>query len=1013
MSATIAEEKFISYFSDETIKTVKITWRSYPITRYHNPQDNPVTSIVSFVRGKKWNEELGENSPPVDKNVLVFCAGKKDIYDLEAALWKELGESVDIFPLHADISAEDRSIITAPGPHRKPRIILSTNIAQESVTIPYLTLVISMWEVKKVWEYDGVKHIGKYKISDFDWKQQSGRVGRIGPGMARLLLDTKPEDLEELPSAPIEEATLYREILQLAWRGGKTPSLNLREEIRSNNNSYFAHSINKANLEYAYRDLQLMGALDKQGNITTLGSDMLQFPLSVHNARILCEAIRREKSSPGCISNIIPLIAIQEVRSFVAKEGFWKEKTKGKNEGDLFALGWLLDELVRTNHTQEQLKEFTKYGISREALNNYGKLNPESRPPLALEIDLSPMGIKMPQLRKVIFMIDRLKKRLLHLNVVDETIFQENEWKIRSSKQIATEKICLATGSLNHFYTYNKKEKRFIRQWFEKWDMFQLGNSSSFDLERFMKTKSAEASLFIGQPFIIDQDENESLAFLTYITPIDQWIVDEALHQSSIRYETFTHNEYTEEDQPAYEHRKEEYIIATRRSTNPKEKAQKFIRDCLPYFLIEHNKRIRDRYHSYESIGQKQFVEIILPRHLENFEYLVQTEKPIEEIEDKFWGDTSIDYDLLDSDDTQIQAFLKNPEQPLISIKTEEKQNIWEYIDPDNERIALEIRSSLMKEIISIEWTVQEKIKQLNILTANLIETYKQKKISEINNIIQNDISIEEAIQKFFSYNLQKRQDIVRSINEYEQKFKTRERIFLRQAHIRDILERLSSDDWKNARDWMIQKLEFIEWGNEILIIKTKLKMVCTLDDRKDDKRDARLERHRKSTISLITGYLNSKDRVHEITQLPSEFHEIKWSILDFTHGIEHGENQKNAMFTRIYQEVFWKSLHKITKKILQSENQSTAQSYLIDSLDKISLEHFTKFEYIAQDIQGGVDARDTMETILSFWKTVKNSFEIQNLTTYHDQVRAQEHGIDKYISILSTIQSNLNVKKV
>ena len=78
------------------------------------------------------------------KNVLVFCAGKKDIYDLEAALRKELGDSVDIFPLHADISAEDRSIITAPGPHSKPRIILSTNIAQESVTIPNVTLVIIM-----------------------------------------------------------------------------------------------------------------------------------------------------------------------------------------------------------------------------------------------------------------------------------------------------------------------------------------------------------------------------------------------------------------------------------------------------------------------------------------------------------------------------------------------------------------------------------------------------------------------------------------------------------------------------------------------------------------------------------------------------------------------------------------------------------------------------------------------------------------------------------------------------
>ncbi len=52
--------------------------------------------------------------------------------------------------------------------------------------------------------------------------------------------------------------------------------------------------------------------------------------------------------------------------------------------------------------------------------------------------------------------------------------------------------------------------------------MFQIGNSSLFDLERFMKTKSGEASFFLGQPFIIDQDQNDSLAFLTHITPIDQ-----------------------------------------------------------------------------------------------------------------------------------------------------------------------------------------------------------------------------------------------------------------------------------------------------------------------------------------------------------------------------------------------------------------------------------------------------------------------------------------------------------
>lgn len=211
-----------------------------------------------------------------------------------------------------------------------------------------------------------------------------------------------------------------------------------------------------------------MGAIDKQGDITMLGYDMLQFPLSVHNARILCEAIQREKDHPGCIQDIVPLLAIQEIQSFVSKEGSWKEKAKSKNDGDLFALSSLLSELSRTNHTQEQLKEYGKYGVSREDLTEYSKLHPDSRPPLALAIDLSVMGIKMPQLRKIIFMIDRLKAKLLHLDIVDETIFEESNkiQKENKSKQDNLDiiKICLATGALNHVYSYNPKEKRFIRQ---------------------------------------------------------------------------------------------------------------------------------------------------------------------------------------------------------------------------------------------------------------------------------------------------------------------------------------------------------------------------------------------------------------------------------------------------------------------------------------------------------------------------------------------------------------------
>ena len=122
-----------------------------------------------------------------------------------------------------------------------------------------------------------------------------------------------------------------------------------------------------------------------------LGYDMLQFPLSVHNARILCEAIQREKDYPGCIQYIVPLIAIQEIQSFVSKEGSWKEKAKSKNDGDLFALASLLNELTRTDHTQEQLKEYARYGVSREDLSEYGKLHPDSRPPFALALDLSAM----------------------------------------------------------------------------------------------------------------------------------------------------------------------------------------------------------------------------------------------------------------------------------------------------------------------------------------------------------------------------------------------------------------------------------------------------------------------------------------------------------------------------------------------------------------------------------------------------------------------------------------------
>jgi hypothetical protein len=312
MSATIDTSPLADFF--DTPAVITIPGRSFAVTKRHGGD------VVSEIKAKITKS--------TDSNVLVFLPGKAEIKSVtEAIITKALAANMPVIPLHSQLEATLQQEVFAHSSTGK--IILATNIAQTSVTIDDIDVVIDSGLERRSEVRNGVEGLFVAQVSQADLLQRAGRAGRTKPGEYILA------QLDTLPCVPFEDRPAYgtpeimrkhidRLTLRLASVGINIEQLD------------FYHDPSKKAIRQAKHTLISLGAMTQGGDVTGIGRQMEQYPVESSYARMLIEA---KLYSLSVQSKLAAIIAIQEVDG-IAKSGVrhngWQRFTKQK-KSDLLA----------------------------------------------------------------------------------------------------------------------------------------------------------------------------------------------------------------------------------------------------------------------------------------------------------------------------------------------------------------------------------------------------------------------------------------------------------------------------------------------------------------------------------------------------------------------------------------------------------------------------------------------------------------------------------------------------
>ena len=182
-SATIDEGAFAKHFDDAPI--LRVSGRSYPVDiRYiADDRDKQAQLETCFEEIRR----LARRSEARD--VLLFASGEREILDNARALRKLLGDSWEVLPLYARLSASEQAKIFRPS--TKPRVVIATNVAETSLTVPNIGFVIDpgLARLSRYSYRSKLQRLPIEAISQASATQRAGRCGRIAPGVCFRLYD--------------------------------------------------------------------------------------------------------------------------------------------------------------------------------------------------------------------------------------------------------------------------------------------------------------------------------------------------------------------------------------------------------------------------------------------------------------------------------------------------------------------------------------------------------------------------------------------------------------------------------------------------------------------------------------------------------------------------------------------------------------------------------------------------------------------------------------------------------
>jgi len=288
-SATLDIETFTSFYDD--CVSFSIEGRSFPIDVRYRPIDE---SDEDRDLNAALVEAVRELDAEQHGDVLVFLPGEREIREAHAAISRAAFAETEVLSLYARLNVMRQTKIFQPGAQR--RIILATNVAETSLTVPRVRHVIDsgLARVSRYSPRRKLQQLPIEKIARANADQRTGRCGREAPGICIRLYDEADYNARRSSVEPeILRTNLAGVILRLKAMG-----------IASVDDFPFAERPPERMLKDGYTVLQELGALDSGRALTPIGTKLSGYPIDPRLARVLVSAAERD-----CLSEILIIIA--------------------------------------------------------------------------------------------------------------------------------------------------------------------------------------------------------------------------------------------------------------------------------------------------------------------------------------------------------------------------------------------------------------------------------------------------------------------------------------------------------------------------------------------------------------------------------------------------------------------------------------------------------------------------------------------------------------------------------
>lgn len=324
MSATLEAEKLSTFFNE--VPVISVPGRLFPV-EVKKPGARLIDDVATLVAQ--------------NRNVLVFHPGKQEIEDTCAAL-KQMQVNAEILPLHGQLTPQEQAMCFKH--YGRPKVVVSTNVAQTSVTIDDIDAVVDSGMERRIELVDGVEGLYLKPISYADSTQRKGRAGRTKEGIYidHCGASTRPD----FPVAEIMRKRLDQTVLRLAIAGFDMEAME------------FFHQPDKSDIHDARRTLVGLGCMNADGSVTKIGRLVNRLPVSVQYARMLVEADRL-----GVVDDVLTVAAIMEQGGITVPPPSrnqpdrpdWRRMVPSESESDV--MGQLAVWQMADNMSKDEMRE--------------------------------------------------------------------------------------------------------------------------------------------------------------------------------------------------------------------------------------------------------------------------------------------------------------------------------------------------------------------------------------------------------------------------------------------------------------------------------------------------------------------------------------------------------------------------------------------------------------------------------------------------------------------------------